>query len=316
MTTTIVLFFLGLGLLSGGADFLVKSSSSLALRLGIRPLIIGFTIVAMGTSFPELSVSFLSAVRGTKSIALGNVIGSNIANIGLIIGLAALIKPLKIHVNTIRKEMPYLIVTTVIFYFLSLDGKIGRLDGIALLSAFFVFMGYMLRMARQDRKSEQKFFNDVAGQKRTRSLSVEILLMIAGLAALLAGSTMLVNSAQVIALRLGISEIVIGVTLVAVGTSLPELAVSCLGAWKGEVDLAVGNVVGSNLFNILFIIGFVALFFPIPVQTGLLKFDYPVMLLFAVIFLPMMISGKSISRLEGCILLVIYTIYIWLIFNK
>jgi len=316
MIITILFFFLGIALIYVGAELFVKSSSSLALRFGVRPIIIGFTILAMGTSFPELSVSFMSALKGTKSIALGNIVGSNIANIGIVIGLSALITPLSISKNTIRREMPFLIITTILFFLLSLDGRIGRLDGLLLISAFFVFMGYMVRMARNDRKSEQNFLSQVADKKRSRSLLVEGIFIISGLAALLSGSTMLVNSAQVIALKLGISELVIGITLVAVGTSLPELAVSCVSAFKGEIDLVVGNVVGSNLFNILFIIGFVALFFPIPVQTGLLKFDYPVMLFFAVLFLPMMISAKSISRLEGCILLVIYTIYIWLLFNK
>lgn len=316
MTITIILFFIGVVMIYGGAELLVKNSSSLALRFGLRPIIIGFTIMAMGSSFPELSVSFTSAFRGTKGIALGNIVGSNIANIGLVIGCAALIRPLTIHVNTIRKEMPYLIATTALFFLVSLDGQIGRLDGFLLLAAFFVFMGYMIRMAKKDRQSEQKFLSDVAEKKRSRSLVSEIFFIIIGLTTLLVGSTILVNSAQVIAQRLGISELIIGITLVAVGTSLPELAISCMGAWKGEIDLAVGNVVGSNLFNVLFVIALVSVFYPVPVPSNLIKFDYPIMLGFAALFWPMMISKKKISRWEGLILLAFYGLYIALTFRK
>jgi len=315
MTSTILLFVLGIGLLYVGAEVLVSNASGLALRIGIRPLIIGFTIIAMGTSSPELAVSLLSAIKGTKDIALGNIIGSNIANIGLVIGVAAIIRPLKIRVNTIRREMPYLIVATGIFYLLSLDGVMGLFDGLVLFGGFIIFIVYMIRLAQKDRQKDKEFFDGIGTKKRKRSMVIELILIICGLAGLVGGSTLMVNSAKVIALNLGISEIVIGITLVALGTSLPELAISAVGALKGEVDLAVGNAIGSNLFNILFVIAIVAMVYPIPVESGLLKFDYIFMLGLSIIFLPMMIKNLRITRLEGIFLLLLYAVYIWLTFK-
>jgi len=299
-----------------GAEVLVSSASGLALRIGIRPLIIGFTVIAMGTSSPELAVSLLSAIKGTKDIALGNIIGSNIANIGLVIGIAALIRPLTIQINTIRREMPYLIIATFVFYLLSLNKVIGFIDGLVLLCLFVIFIIYMLRMAQRDRKKDKEFFDGIGTSKKVKPVFIEIVLILLGLAGLIGGSTLMVNSAKVIALHFGISEIVIGITLVALGTSLPELAISAVGALKGEVDLAVGNAIGSNLFNILFVIAIVALFFPIPVESGLLKFDYLFMLGLSIIFLPMMIFRFKITRLEGLILVILYFVFIWLTFRN
>ncbi|MBN2411853.1 calcium/sodium antiporter [candidate division KSB1 bacterium] len=315
MTVTIILLVIGIGLLYAGAEVLVGSASGLALRIGIRPLIIGFTIIAMGTSSPELAVSLLSAIQGTKDIALGNIIGSNIANIGLVIGVAAIVRPLTIRINTIRREMPYLIAATVIFYLLSLDGVIGFFDGLFLFCGFIVFIMYMIRLAQKDRKKDKEFFDGIGSKKKGRPILIELFLILLGLAGLVGGSTLMVNSARVIALNFGISEIVIGITLVAVGTSLPELAISTVGALKGEVDLAVGNAVGSNLFNILFVIAIVAMIYPIPVESGLLKFDYLFMLGLSVIFLPMMIFQFKITRMEGVILLLLYAVFIWLVFK-
>lgn len=315
MIVTILLFLLGIGLLYWGAEILVNNASGLALRIGIRPLIIGFTVIAMGTSSPELAVSLLSAMKGTKDIALGNIIGSNIANIGLVIGIAALIRPLTIQINTIWREMPFLIFATIVFYVLSLNKVIGFIDGLILLCLFVIFIIYMLRMAQRDRKKDKEFFDGIGTSKKVKPVFIEIVLILLGLAGLIVGSTLMVNSAKVIALNFGISEIVIGITLVALGTSLPELAISAVGALKGEVDLAVGNAIGSNLFNILFVIAIVALFFPIPVESGLLKFDYLFMLGLSIIFLPMMIFRFKITRLEGLILVVLYFVFIWLTFT-
>jgi len=315
MIVTILLFALGVGLLFVGAEVLVSNASGLALRIGIRPLIIGFTVIAMGTSSPELAVSLLSAIKGTKDIALGNIIGSNIANIGLVIGIAALIRPLTIQINTIWRGMPFLIFATIVFYVLSLNKVIGFIDGLVLLCLFVIFIIYMLRMAQRDRKKDKEFFDGIGTSKKVKPVFIEIILILIGLAGLIGGSTLMVNSAKVIALHFGISEIVIGITLVALGTSLPELAISAVGALKGEVDLAVGNAIGSNLFNILFVIAIVALFFPIPVESGLLKFDYLFMLGLSIIFLPMMIFRFKITRLEGLILVVLYFVFIWLTFT-
>ena len=315
MTITILLFVLGIGLLYIGAEVLVSSASGLALRVGIRPLIIGFTIIAMGTSSPELAVSLLSAIKGTKDIALGNIIGSNIANIGLVIGVAAVIRPLTIQVNTIRREMPYLIAATGIFYLLSLDGVMGFFDGLVLFGGFIIFIVYMIRLAQKDRQKDKEFFDGIGTKKKGRPITIQIILIIFGLAGLIGGSTLMVNSSKIIALNLGISEIVIGITLVALGTSLPELAISSVGALKGEVDLAVGNAIGSNLFNILFVIAIVSMVYPIPVEGGLLKFEYLFMLGLSIIFLPMMIKNLRITRLEGIFLILLYVVFILLTFK-
>ncbi len=315
MVLLVVLFIVGIGLLYIGAEALVTGSSSLALKIGIRPLIIGFTIVAMGTSSPELAVSLLSAIQGTKDIALGNIIGSNIANIALVIGVAAVIRPLTIQINTIKREMPYLILTTVLFYVLSLDKVLDYKDGLILLVGFILFIGYMIRLAQKDRNAGSAFFDDIPTHKKQRAQWLNIVYIVLGLAGLIGGSTMMVNSATQIAEQLGVPPIIIGMTLVAVGTSLPELAISSVGAYRGEVDLAVGNAVGSNLFNVLFVIAIVSIIYPIPVEPSLLKFDYLFMLGLTIAFLPMMISKFKITRLEGVLLIVVYGVFLWLQFS-
>ncbi len=315
MVLLVVLFIVGIGLLYIGAEALVSGSSSLALKIGIRPLIIGFTIVAMGTSSPELAVSLLSAIQGTKDIALGNIIGSNIANIALVIGVAAVIRPLTIQINTIKREMPYLILTTVLFYVLSLDKVLDYKDGLILLVGFVLFIGYMIRLAQKDRNAGSAFFDDIPTHKKQRAQWLNIVYIVFGLVGLIGGSTMMVNSATQIAEQLGVPPIIIGMTLVAVGTSLPELAISSVGAYRGEVDLAVGNAVGSNLFNVLFVIAIVSIIYPIPVEPSLLKFDYLFMLGLTIAFLPMMISKFKITRLEGVLLIVVYGVFLWLQFS-
>ena len=315
MLTLVLLFVAGIALLYVGAEALVSGASGLALKMGIRPLIVGFTIIAMGTSSPELAVSMISAVQGTKGIALGNIIGSNIANIALVIGIAAIIRPLEIRINTIRREMPYLIFTTGLFYLLSLDGVIGFYDGLILLVGFTAFILYMIRLAQKDRKDGSQFYDDIPQTRRQRPMWNNLVFIVLGLAGLVIGSTLMVDSAKQIALQMGISEVIIGISLVALGTSLPELAISAVGAARGEVDLAVGNAVGSNLFNILFVIALVAMVSPIPVSPELLRFDYIFMLGLTIAFLPMMIHKFKITRLEGVFLVAVYVVYIGLIYR-
>ena len=311
----IILFSLGCGILYYGAEILVKGSSRLALTIGIRPLIVGLTIVAMGTSAPELVVSFLATIKKTESIALGNIIGSNVANIGLVVGLAAVIRPIKVKVNTIRKEMPFLIGTTFIFYLLSLDGMLNFIDGLVLFGLFVVFLSYMFRLASKDRGGERKIKNEIKDDVReSKSIIKNIVLTIAGLGLLVSGSWFIVKSAVIIAKTFGVSEIIIGITLVALGTSLPELAVSVVGAFRGQMDLAIGNAVGSNLFNMLFVVSLVTLVYPIPVEAGLLHYEYFFMMGILVVFLPMMRTGFVLNRIEGGILLASYAVFIYFMF--
>jgi len=315
MLLQIAVFIAGSLILYWGAETLVRGSSRFALSLGIRPIIVGLTIIAMGTSVPEFMVSLLATIQKNKPIALGNIIGSNIANIGLVVGIASIIKPIRIKINTIRREMPFLILTTIIFYVLSLDGSLNFLDGISLLALFLFFMYYMIYLASADRRDEKRLQKEMnEGNDPRKKAVVSLMLTFAGLALLLAGSHLIVKSAVSIAKAYGISEFVVGVTMVAVGTSLPELAVSSVGAFRGHAELAVGNVVGSNLFNMLFVIGLIALIFPIPVEKSVLKFEYLFMLGLTIIFFPMMRTGFVLNRWEGLILILAYGTFIFLLF--
>jgi len=315
--TTSLLFVLGIALLYGGAEMLVRGASRLALSIGIRPLVVGLTVVAMGTSFPEFTVSFLSAIRESKDIALGNIIGSNIANIGLVVGLAALVRPLSIQVNTVRRELPFLIFASILFYFFSLDGMIGRVEGVLLFAGFLIFIAYTVRMAANDRRETANIRASVDQlHGKRRSTGINLVLTLLGLISLVFGSYLIVNSAVTLAKALGVSEVVIGITMVAVGTSLPEVAISTVGAYHGQADLAVGNAVGSNLFNTLFVIAIVTVVYPIPVEPGLLRFEYLFMLGFVIVLLPFIRSGFVLNRWEGGFLLAAYIFFIALLFIR
>jgi cation:H+ antiporter len=315
MLLQIAVFIAGSLILYWGAEILVKGSSRFALSLGIRPIIVGLTVIAMGTSAPEFMVSLLATIQKNKSIALGNIIGSNIANIGLVVGIASIIKPIRIKINTIRREMPFLILTTIIFYVLSMDGSLNFLDGLSLLALFLFFMYYVIYLASSDRKDEKRLKKEMnEGDDHKRKAVISLILTLAGLALLLAGSHLIVKSAVSIAKAYHISEFVIGVTMVAVGTSLPELAVSSVGAFRGHAELAVGNAVGSNLFNMLFVIGVIALISPIPVEKSMLRFEYLFMLGLTIIFFPMMRTGFVLNRWEGLILILAYGTFIFLLF--
>ncbi|MBN1997091.1 calcium/sodium antiporter [candidate division KSB1 bacterium] len=316
MLFTIFTFAIGIAMLYFGADWLVKGSTRFAMSIGVRPLIIGLTLVAMGTSAPEFTVSLISSIREAKDIALGNILGSNIANIGLVIGLAALVRPIKIQVSTIRMEMPLLMAATIALYLLSLDNILDRPDGMILFMGFIFFLVYLYIITQKDRKAERAMAEEINKYKSDKTTSSNLLLFLSGLGILLGGSYLLVKSAVVIAEALGISQIVIGITLVALGTSLPELAVSVVGASKGHGDMTVGNTVGSNLFNMLFVIAIVSIISPIPVHAELLRFEYPAMLGFSFIFYPMMLTGRIVTRFEGIILMFLYAIFIYFLFTS
>jgi cation:H+ antiporter len=316
MTSSILIFLSGIALLFLGAEVLIRGSSRLALSLGIRPLIVGLTIVAMGTSSPELGVSLMAAFQKSRDIALGNILGSNVANIALVVGSAAVLRPLKIQMTTVKREMPFLIIASIVFFLLSLDGVLGHWDGIILLAGFVLFIVYVIRLASKDRELKDRYSASDQPVNTTRGRSLLNLLMaVGGLIILISGSTLMVNSATRVATVLGISELVIGVTMVAIGTSLPELAISTMSTLKGEVDLAVGNAVGSNIFNTLLVIALVAVLFPIEVGSNLLGFHYPFMIVLTLIFLPMMRTGFVLNRWEGATLLIIYVVFIYLLFT-
>jgi cation:H+ antiporter len=306
-----VLTILGLTLLYFGAEALVRGSSGLGLRLGLSQLVVGLTIVAFGTSAPELAVSLNAAYLRQTDIAVGNVVGSNIANIGLILGLSALIRSLHIDVKLARIDVPIMIGVSVILCLLMLDERLKQIEGILLLAGL---IGYTLFSIIEARRKQLPPHETIATGMLSRRAGwiLEVVLIIGGLALLIIGGRYLVNGAVHIARLAGVSEAVIGLTIVAVGTSLPELATSVLAAARNMSDISVGNLVGSNIFNILGVLGASGLLVQLPLGN-VTRVDLGVMLAFSVILLPLMRTGYTLKRWEGFLLLVGYAGYIsWL----
>ena len=292
-----------------GAEGLIRGSSNLAIKIGITPLVVGLTVVAFGTSTPELVVSLKAALLGNSSISLGNVVGSNIANIALILGVAALIRPLDVHAKVIMREIPIMIGISILLLLLLIDGELGFFDGLVFVIGLVVYLVVNVLIARKEKNPEiDSEFSE--GLKSKLGVSVSIVLMIAGLGLLILGANLFVQSAVAIAKIFNVSDAIIGLTIVAIGTSLPELITSIVAAYKKEADIAIGNVVGSNIFNILGILGITALIIPIS-SVGISYLDLGVMLFAAIILFPLSRSGFSISRFEGALLLVGYAGYIY-----
>jgi len=304
----------GLILLFVGAEGLIRGSSNLAIKMGITPLVVGLTVVAFGTSTPELVVSLKAALIGNSSISLGNVVGSNIANIALILGVAALIRPLDVHAKVIMREIPIMIGISVLLLLLLIDGELGFFDGLVFVFGIVIYTVVNVMMARKEKNSEvDTEFKE--GLKSKLGIRISIILMIGGLGLLIVGANLFVQSAVAIAKMFNISDAIIGLTIVAVGTSLPELITSIVAAYKKESDIAIGNVVGSNIFNILGILGITALIIPIS-SVGISYIDLAVMVFTAIILFPLSRSGFSISRFEGAILLIGYFGYVYYLLPK
>ena len=307
---TLLLFVAGLGLLVLGAEWLVKGASRLAAALGISPLVIGLTVVAYGTSAPEMAVSVKSALTGQADIAVGNVVGSNIFNVLLILAVSAIITPLVVSSQLIRLDVPIMIGLSLLTLALAADGAIGRLDGALLFAGAIAYTVFQVVQSRKESAAiRDEYAKEFGG---TRSGTVANLgLVAAGLVLLVLGSRWLVAGAVAFAQAYGLSELVIGLTIVAAGTSLPEVATSVLAALRGERDIAVGNVVGSNIFNILAVLGLSALVSPAGLHApdALLRFDLPVMVAVALACLPIFASGALIARWEGVLFLAYYIAY-------
>jgi cation:H+ antiporter len=298
----------GLVLLAAGAEGLVWGASSGARRLGISPLIIGLTVVAFGTSAPELVVSVLAAVGGNADIALGNVVGSNIANVGLILGLAALVTPIRIQAQILRVDVPIMIGISGLLLGLLWDGVVGRLNGVVLVAGAAAYTMLCVWGAWDEPQAAvEKTFD--AGVPAQGSVGRDLLFGVGGLAFLVGGARLLVSGATAIAEAAGLSATVIGLTVVAVGTSLPELATAVAAARRNESDLVVGNVVGSNIFNVLGILGMTACVQPID-ATGLSVWDTGVLMGFAVAILPLFWTDYTFSRREGGVLVGGYVVYV------
>ncbi|MDP1697565.1 MAG: calcium/sodium antiporter [Xanthomonadaceae bacterium] len=297
-------FALGLLLLVLGADSFVRGASGLAIRFGISPFVVGLVLVGLGTSAPELSVNLTAAFAGRYEIAIGNVVGSNIANIGLILGVSALIAPLAVNARLIRIEVPLLIAVSVGLWLLSLDGLIGRIDAVILLIGL---AGLLVLIARDSKLESTQVQDELTEAASTQTgLKLNLIRLVAGLALLLYGSQQMVDAAVKLATLWGMSELLIGLTIVAIGTSLPELAASAMAAWRGHSDIALGNVVGSNLFNILLILGATAAIHPLSVGHSSLRIDLPLMIGFALLLYPIVRSGRVVSRNEAMLLLLAY----------
>ena len=313
----LVWFGLGLTALVAGAELLVRGAARLALTLGISPLVVGLTVVAFGTSSPELAVSVGAALSGQIDVAVGNVVGSNIFNVLFILGLSALITPLVVHAQLIRQEVPIMIGVSVLFVALAVDGAISRFDAalmFSLLLAYTVFL--VVQSRRQNRALVSQVEDELPLPRRWDAhWVVQVLLVVVGLSLLVLGSTWLVDAAIAFAKALGVSELVIALTIVAAGTSMPEVATSIMAVLRGQRDIAVGNVVGSNTFNILGCLGLSGLVAAdgLPVAAAALNFDIWVMLAVALACLPVFITGREIARWEGGVLFgyyIAYTVYL------
>ena len=322
-----ILFIVGISGVYFGAEWLVKGSSKLSRDLGIKPIVIGLTVVAFGTSSPELAVSLTASIKGSNDIAIGNIIGSNIANIGLILGVAAIVLPLKVEKVIMRRELPLMIGISAGLYIMAIDRKIGFVDGLLLFTGIILFIGYQIYHTLNSKKESRNSTASNSASKTgmpestkeesrtSRHLLSNIIYIVIGLACLLVGSHVLVKSAIFIAGSFGISEMVIGMTVVAFGTSVPEMATSVVSVLKKESDICVGNVIGSNIFNILLVLGSVALVRPLNVERGILFFEFPIMLLFSLALIPMIRGGLTVNRLAGIVLVSGYLAFIFLLFR-
>ncbi len=304
-----VMLAVGLVMLIIGAELLVRGASHLAAALGLSPLVIGLTVVAFSTSSPELAVSVQSSLSGQPDIALGNVIGSNICNVLLILGISATITPLAVAHQLIRIDVPLMIGASILVLVLAWDGLISRVDGALLFSGIIAYIVFTIYQNHQDNAQEQAGVVSNTSAYTPLQMVWHVSMIVAGLFLLVLGSDWMVNSAVVIAQLFGISELVIGLTIIALGTSLPEVATSVMASIKGERDIAVGNVVGSNLFNILTILGLTSLIAPITVAPNILVFDLPLMIVVALACLPIFFTGMQIARWEGILFLVYYVAY-------
>jgi cation:H+ antiporter len=311
----LVFLIVGLAALIAGAELLVRGASRLATAFGISPLVIGLTVVAFGTSSPELAVSVQSALARQADIALGNVVGSNIFNVLFILGISALIIPLVVAQQLVRLDVPLMIGVSVLVYLLGLNGQIGRLEGALLFAGIVAYTVFLIRQSRKEGKEVQDEYVQEFGGGRPRGAKQYILnlvLVAAGLALLVLGARWLVDSAVSLARLLGLSELIIGLTIIAAGTSMPEVATSIVAAARGERDIAVGNVVGSNIFNLLAVLGLTSLIAPngVSVPAPALAFDIPVMIAVAIACLPIFFTGFRIARWEGALFLAYYAAYV------
>ncbi|MDN3668558.1 calcium/sodium antiporter [Echinicola jeungdonensis] len=303
-----LLIFIGFLILLLGGKVLVDGASAVAAKLGLSPSVIGMTIVAFGTSAPELLVSLTAALKGTNDIAVGNVVGSNISNITLVLGSSVLVYPVALRTSAVKWDYSFTLFATLLFYALALNGMISMVEGIILFTLLILINWFLFKTMHH---GLDEISDEETEKIKQAPLVRSILFIIGGILGLYYGSELLVENAILLAQKFGVSERIIGVTIIAIGTSLPELATSILAAIKKETDIAIGNILGSNLQNILSIIGVTAIVKPIEVTDAFLSSDFLWMIGFTLLLYPIMRSGHRITRMEGGLLLLVYGLYIY-----
>ncbi len=302
----------GVLLLYGGGEALVEGSRQLAVRFGVQPLVIGLTVVALGTSTPELAATLAASLQGAPEVAFGNVVGSNIANLGLVLGLGAMVHALRVQARFLRREVPFMAASSLLMMWFAWDGKIGRIEAFVLLFLLAVFLSVQFN-TEKERPETRKAFDSEYAMKPVRGTGWLLGLIVIGIAALTLGAKALIVGAVGLARAFGIGERVIGLTLVAFGTSLPELAGTLVAAAKREGDIILGNLIGSNVFNVLFILGAAVMMRPLRIDASSAEIDLAVMLFFSVLVWLLMMTGKRVARWEGVMLVLLYAVYIaWL----
>ncbi len=320
LLTISVMILVSLFLLVKGADYLVDGAADVARWLHVSPVLVGLTIVALGTSLPEIIVSFFSVLSGNADISIGNVVGSNIANIGLVIGISALLTPLAVRSKTLIYEFPFLIIASFLvlilandhFIFSSSTFTISRLDGVIFILMLLAFLLYIFRSMKESKKSVEEEFRKE--YKHDNPPWKNALFILGGITALVIGGKLFITNATDLAEIIGLSEAFIGLTIAALGTSLPELATSGMAAWKKQGDIAIGNIVGSNIFNILFVLGVTSTIKPFSVSPGVIANDGMVMLTITLLFLVFATKGKKVTRWDGAALVLFYLVYLGSLF--
>ena len=307
MTRDILLFIGGVGVLYFGAEWLVRGASRLARSLGVSPMVVGLTVVSMGTSAPELVISIVASLRGNPDLAVGNVMGSNLANIGLVLGISAILRPLHVSTKAVMREVLVMVVITALLLPLILDSQIGRLEGSLLVTMLVFYLTYVVWRSRKDAPEAPH----VEQQQETGDLSSRMILRhsaltVGGVLGLVLGAFAIRGSAVALAEAMGISELVIGLTLVSIGTSLPELATCAVAALRHEADIAVGNILGSNIFNITFVLGVTSILSPLGFHPDVLRLEFPAVMFITVLMLPIVWNRLVIRRRQGFALLSTY----------
>ena len=305
----VLLLAVGVVVLYQGAEWLVQGSARLAASLHISPIVVGLTVVSFGTSAPELVVSVVAALGGNPDLAIGNVMGSNLANIGLILGLTSIVRPLQVHRRVVTRETPLMLLVTAALYPLIRDLDLGRVDGVILLLVLAGYLLFVMRSVEDEAPEilgEYEEFMKASSEPGTGVRGLDILWVLLGSACLVVGGYCIVHGAVRVATALGVSQIVIGLTVVAIGTSLPELATSVVAAVRKEADIAVGNIIGSNIFNIAAILGVTSVLEPLRIDPSILTRELPAVLIVSLLLLPILRSGWRIRRWEGALLLAAY----------